>query len=137
MSSHYILTNKCHLTNSKAAKLQTRKTVQSSARLYPMFHSFHNLFWLKFLSIKISKLHTKHLYHPTLVMVLWKLFCINSTAYLCTTCLCISSQFSLSFPLPSAGLISRRRTPATFTPDHTATIKTTTNLKGFLLWTYR
>jgi hypothetical protein len=96
-----------------------------------MFQSFHNQFRLQFLSTEISKLYMKHLYHSTLIMVQWKLFCINSTAYLCTTCLCMSSQFSLSFPLPRDGLISRRRTPATFTPDHTATIQTITNLKEY------
>jgi len=52
--------------------------------------------------------------------------------YLCTTCRCMSSQFSLSPSLPRAGLISRKRTPATFTPDQTATIKIKRILKNFL-----
>ena len=51
--------------------------------------------------------------------------------YLCTTCRCRSPQFSLSLSLPMAGLISRKRTPATFTPDHTATIRIKQILKNF------
>ena len=65
----------------------------------------------------------------------WKVFSILSKmilivfnqaplppAYLSTTILCTSFQFSLSLSVPISGFSSWRETPATFTPLHTATI---------------
>ncbi len=51
-------------------------------------------------------------------------------SYLCTTCVWIWLQFSVSASVPAAGLRSLSRTPATLTPDQTGTVNMNRYLEG-------